>query len=108
MEYRDSYEYLTLRGDESASTLLAVRCQVAESLELLHFEKKISRTLQEEADQGAEAEEEEQTGFRSGGIREGRRSNNTSCVQSNPHWSNNSEARRGFPGQNAGGRRRPF
>ena len=31
---------MTLRGDESASTLLAVRCQVAETLELLHFEKR--------------------------------------------------------------------
>ena len=42
MEYRDSYEYLTLRGDEDVSNLLAVRKQVAESLELLHFEKNIT------------------------------------------------------------------
>ena len=39
MEYRDSYEYLTIRGAEFSCNLLAVRCQVAESLELLHFEK---------------------------------------------------------------------
>ena len=39
MEYRDSYEDLTLRGDEYMSNLLAVRIQVAESLELLHFDK---------------------------------------------------------------------
>ena len=54
MEYRDSYEYLTLRGDEDVSNLLAVRKQVAESLELLHFEK-ISRNIQEEANPQKEA-----------------------------------------------------
>ena len=39
MERRDSYEYLTLRGEEEDSNLLAVRRHVAVSLELLHFEK---------------------------------------------------------------------
>ena len=39
MERRDSYQYLTLRGEEECSNLLAVRRHVAVSLELLYFKK---------------------------------------------------------------------
>ena len=40
MEFRDSYEYRAIHDNEFSSNLLAVWCQVAESLELLHFEKR--------------------------------------------------------------------
>ena len=40
LEYRDAYEYLTLRGSESSSVLLAIRKQMGTALELLSWERR--------------------------------------------------------------------